>query len=358
MCGETAGRRPSVARVTNHRMRIARVDRSAVLVVAEPSSAGPDARPDRAAPVRIGLDRDGLVPDAAGERWAPTVGDYVVVGARPDGVSRLAELLPRRTQLVRDSADGTSRTQALAANVDVVLIVEHLSPDPDLGRVERLLTLAWRSGARPVVVLTKVDLVLEGAGLAAEVSRAAPGVDVHAVSATADTGLEPLRAILAPGATLVVVGPSGAGKSTLVNALAGVEAMVVGDRRADGRGRHTTTHRELVELTGGAVLIDTPGLRAVGVVADADAVEATFADVAELALRCRFGDCAHDREPGCAVREALESGELPERRYESWRRLAREAAWQARRSDARLAAVEKSRWKQRTLSRRRQADRR
>ena len=331
---------------------MARVDRGAVRVV--PALGGPaDIRPDL--PVRVELDRDGLVPDAAGVRRVPTVGDFVVVGSRADGARHLIELLPRRTELVRDSAGGTSHTQALAANVDVVLVAEHLDPEPDLGRVERLLTLAWRSGARPVVVLTKADLVPDAAALVAAVAADAVGVDVHAVSATEGTGLEPLRAILMPGVTIVVVGPSGAGKSTLVNALAGADVMAVGDRRADGRGRHTTTHRELVELDSGAVLIDTPGLRAVSVVADAAAVAATFADVVELAQGCRFGDCSHDREPGCEVQAALESGELPARRYESWRRLAREAAWQARRSDARLAAVEKARWKQRTADNRRQA---
>lgn len=370
--------------MTSYRARIARVDRGAVLVAAvaavesvdlaavelvdldavepvavadalTPATQARLGHPDQSPALRrIGLDRDGLVPDAAGDRWAPTVGDYVVIGARDEGDGRLTELEPRRTALVRDSAGGTSRTQALAANIDVVIVAEHLDPEPDLGRIERLLTLAWRSGARPVVVLTKADLAPDAAAMVAEVSAAAPGVEVVAISATAGTGLAPLRAIVAPGVTLVVVGPSGAGKSTLVNALAGAEVMAVGGRRADGRGRHTTTHRELITLPGGAVLIDTPGLRSVGVVADAAVVGSTFADVAELAQRCRFADCAHDREPGCAVREALESGALPERRFESWRRLAREAAFQARRADARLAAAEKSRWKQRTLAHRRQ----
>ncbi|QTE29667.1 ribosome small subunit-dependent GTPase A [Pengzhenrongella sicca] len=329
-------------------VRVVRVDRGAVLVVPA------DAASARGLPVRVELDRDGLVPGPQGLRWAPTVGDVAVSRPRADGVPHLAELLPRRTELVRDSAGSTSRTQALAANVDVVLVAEHLDPEPDLGRIERLLTLAWRCGARPVVVLTKADLVPRASIVAAEVTAAAPGADVHVVSATADTGLEPLRALLRPGVTLVVVGPSGAGKSTLVNALAGAEVMSVGDRRADGRGRHTTTHRELIALDCGAFLIDTPGLRAVGVVADAAAVEATFPDVAELALACRFADCAHESEPGCAVRAALESGELPERRFDSWRRLAREAAWQARRSDARLAALEKARWKQKTAEYRRE----
>jgi ribosome biogenesis GTPase len=349
-------------------MRVARVDRHAVHVVPldAGSSDGRSARdgeaardgepaPDaalaavRADPLRVVLDRDGLVPTADGQRHPPTVGDVVVVGERPDGAPHVTRLEPRRTAVVRGSAEKSSRTQVLAANVDVVLVAEHLDPDPDLGRVERLLAIAWTSGARPAVVLTKADLVPDPEGMAAEVARVAPGVDVHPVSATTGTGLSPLRDLLTPGTTLVVLGPSGAGKSTLVNALAGADVVATGVRRADGRGRHTTTRRELVTLPGGALLIDTPGLRAVGVVADDAALDATFADVAALAQRCRFDDCAHRTEPGCAVREALESGELPERRYESWLRLAREAAWQERRTDARLAALEKARWKQRTV---------
>ncbi|MFC0712576.1 ribosome small subunit-dependent GTPase A [Cellulomonas biazotea] len=295
-------------------------------------------------PRRVVLDRDGLAPSADG-RTPPTVGDWLLLDETPDG-PRVAELLPRRTALVRDTAGETSRTQALAANVDVVMVVEHLDPDPDLGRVERLLTLAWRSGARPVVVLTKADLVPDPEGMAADVAQVALAVDVHAVSAQDGRGLDDLRRdVVLPGSTLVVVGPSGAGKSTLVNALAGRPVMDVGERRADGRGRHTTTHRELVPLTDGAVLVDTPGIRGVGVVADSDALETTFADVADLARACRFADCRHEGEPDCAVRAALESGDLPARRLESFRRLEREAAYQARRVDARLAAEERARWK-------------
>jgi ribosome biogenesis GTPase len=211
--------------------------------------------------------------------------------------------------------------------------------------VERLLTLAWRSGAQPVVVLTKADLVPDPEGMAAEVAAVALAVDVHTVAVPTGQGLDGVRALLAPGVTLVVVGPSGAGKSTLVNALAGRDVMETGGRRADGRGRHTTTHRELVPLARGAVLIDTPGIRGVGLVADADALDTTFADVADLAARCRFGDCRHTGEPGCAVQEALVTGELAPRRLDSWRRLQREAAYQARRADVRLAALERDRWK-------------
>ena len=316
--------------------RVVRADKGAVLVL---PADGLDGEHE---PHRVELGRDGLLATEDGDRLPPTVGDWLLV----DGTG--PSLRPRTTALVRDTAGATSRVQALAANIDVVLVVEHLDPDPQLGRVERLLALAWRSGAQPVVVLTKADLVPDAAGMAEEVAAVALAVDVHAVSVPTGQGMERLRELLVPGATLVVVGPSGAGKSTLVNALAGRDVMATGGQRSDGRGRHTTTHRELVRLAGGAVLIDTPGIRGVGLVADGDALDTTFADVAELALACRFADCHHAGEPGCAIRAALDSGELSLRRYESWRRLAREAAYQARRTDAHLAALEKRRWKAQT----------
>jgi ribosome biogenesis GTPase len=327
--------------VPDELFRVVRADKGAVLVLSAHELMA------AATPRRVALDRDGLIATEDGERLPPTVGDWMLVDDTDDG-PRARTLATRRTALVRDSAGATSRVQALAANIDIVLVVEHLDPDPQLGRVERLLALAWRSGAQPVVVLTKADLVPDAAGMAEEVAAVALAVDVHAVSVPTGQGMEPLRALLVPGATLVVVGPSGAGKSTLVNALAGRDVMATGGQRSDGRGRHTTTHRELVRLGAGAMLIDTPGIRGVGLVADGDALDTTFADVAELALACRFADCHHVGEPGCAIRAALDSGELSLRRYESWRRLAREAAYQARRTDAHLAALEKRRWKAQT----------
>ena len=326
---------PPVDDGTPLRARVVRADRGALLVVPDDDLG--------AAAHRADLPRDGLLPLPDGTRVPPTVGDVVQVDRT--GAWHATALRPRRTAVVRDSAGRTSLEQAVAANVDVVLVVEHLDPDPDLGRVERLLTLAWRSGARPVVVLTKADLVPDPEGMAAEVARVAIGVDVRAVSVVDGTGLEAVRALLAPGVALVAVGPSGAGKSSLVNELAGREVMATHGLRSDGRGRHTTTHRQLVPLADGAVLIDTPGVRGVGLVAAPEALDTTFADVAALAARCRFADCAHVTEPGCAVRAAVESGELAERRLASWRKLAREAAYAARRADARLAAEERARWK-------------
>lgn len=317
---------------------VVRADRGAVLLVPHDDVA--------ADPRRGELPRDGLLPLPDGTRVPPTVGDVVdVAPSGPDGLWLVRSLLPRRTAVVRDSAGRTSLEQVVAANVDVVLVVEHLDPDPDLGRVERLLTLAWRSGALPVVVLTKADLVPDAPGMAAQVVQVAPGVDVHTVSVVDGTGLEPVRALLRPGTALVAVGASGAGKSSLVNALAGREVMATGEIRADGRGRHTTSHRELVPLPGGAVLVDTPGVRGVGLVAAPEALDATFADVTAFAGRCRFTDCGHVAEPGCAVLAAVAAGDLPQRRLESWRKLEREAAFQARRVDARLAAQERARWK-------------
>ncbi|WP_082659110.1 ribosome small subunit-dependent GTPase A [Cellulomonas sp. B6] len=322
------------------RARVVRVDRGAVRVV--------PADDLTAEPRRAALPRDGLVPLPDGTSVPPAVGDVVDIEEVEvtRGEPRVVALHPRRTALVRDSAGRTSLEQVVAANVDVVLVVEHLDPDPAPGRVERLLTLAWRSGARPVVVLTKADLVPDPDGMAAQVAELAVGVDVHVVSVVTGRGLDAVRDLLAPGVALVVVGPSGAGKSTLVNAVVGRDVMTTGEARADGRGRHTTTHRELVPLPGGAVLIDTPGVRGVGLVAEPDAIDAAFADVAALAAACRFRDCAHETEPGCAVRAAVADGELSERRLTSWRHLLAEAAHQARRADARLAAQERERRKQ------------
>ncbi|WP_199702016.1 ribosome small subunit-dependent GTPase A [Jiangella rhizosphaerae] len=313
-----------------HRLaRVCRVDR-----------AGADLAGGMGA-VRATYGGDVLRAVAADRMALPAVGDWAAVRDWPDDRVTLEAVLPRRTAIVRDSADRTSHGQVVAANVDVVAIVEHLDPDPDLGRIERLLVLAWGSGAQPVVVLTKPDLVPDPQGMRDEVAEVAPGVEVLLVSALSGTGLDELGALLRNGRTLALVGPSGAGKSTLTNALAGMDLMPTGSVRArDGRGRHTTTHRELVVLPGRGVIVDTPGLRAVGLVADDAAVAGAFADVEALAARCRFRDCAHLAEPGCAVLLAVDDGELDADRLRRWRKLRREAELNAaRRTPGRRSAV-------------------
>lgn len=291
-----------------------------------------------------------VLADAAVDRSRfPAAGDWVAVRHWPDGRVTIDGVLPRRTALVRNSADRTSHDQVVAANVDLVVIVEHLEPEPEAGRIERLLVLAWSSGATPLVVLTKADLVPEPQRMREEIAAVALGVDVLAVSVPDDGGLDEIRARLTPETTMTFVGPSGAGKSTLVNALAGSEVMPTNEVRAgDGKGRHTTTHRELIVLPGRGVVIDTPGVRAVGLVADAEAIADAFPDLEELAQQCRFRDCAHRSEPGCAVLAAVDDGTLDATRLERWRKLGREAAYQARRADARLRKQELAVWKQRT----------
>ena len=269
-----------------------------------------------------------------------TVGDWLAV----DGEA-VVDVLPRTSLLVRGAASGESRTQPLAANVDVVLICASLSAAVPVRRIERLLTLAWESGATPVVVLTKADLHPDPEQAVRDLLPHAPGCEVVTVSAaTGDVGA--LAPYSRPGTTLVLLGASGAGKSTVVNALAGEDLMATnGVRDVDGKGRHTTTHRELVVLPSGAVVIDTPGLRGVALAGTEEGLARAFSDVEDLAAACRFADCGHGGEPGCAVQASIDAGDLSAERMESWRRLQRELAWQARRTDARLRAEEKARWK-------------
>jgi ribosome biogenesis GTPase len=318
--------------------RVSRVDRGICDVLPENSPNDP---------IRATLSGAVLSAAAADPTTSPTVGDWVAVRRWPDGRVSLEHVLPRRTLFVRAQVTpGSSQQQVLAANVDIALVVEGLHPEPDLGRIERFLALAWDCGAQPLVALTKADLVPDADAHRLEVAAVAPGVDVVVLSAVTGEGLDALRAYVTPGVTLALLGPSGAGKSTLTNALSGEDRMPTRALRADGKGRHTTAHRELVPLAGGAALIDTPGLRSVGLTAmDGDGLDMVFADIDELAAACRFTDCTHGQEPGCAVLAAVDSGELEQRRLASWRKLQREARWMATRHDARLRAVEAARWK-------------
>lgn len=278
---------------------------------------------------------------------APVTGDWVILSDAGAG-SAVDRILPRRSAVVRAQVDRSSHRQVIAANADVVAVVEGMTPDPDPARIERLLALAWSSGARPVVVLTKADLVPEPDVLAAELAQLSPGAEVLITSATAGVGLERLRTWLAAGATIALLGASGVGKSTLLNALVGADDAVMRTQplRVDGKGRHTTVTRELHLVPGGGSLLDTPGMRTVGL-AGGDALDDVFPDVEELAAACRFADCEHRTEPGCAVLAAIATGDLPERRLASYRRLIREARYQAARNDARLRAELTQVWKAR-----------
>jgi len=273
----------------------------------------------------------------------PCVGDQVTVTLGE--YSLVTDIAPRHGTITRtEVAPGSSEHQVLAANVDVLAICEPCHPGPTLARLERMLALAWESGAMPVIVLTKADLADDLESIIQDVTPLAIGVDVLPVTATTGAGLDQIRTLITPGMTLALLGRSGAGKSTLLNALLGEEAMVTSRLRADGRGRHTTTHRQMLMLPGGGYIIDTPGVKSVGI-ASSEGLEQVFADVEALTEHCRFGDCSHTVEPGCAVLDAVTNDELPQRRLDSYRKLQREAAYQARRADARLAAAERAKWK-------------
>jgi ribosome biogenesis GTPase / thiamine phosphate phosphatase len=311
--------------------RVARVDRGVCTVLCAEGA------------VRASL-AGAILAGAAGDpAGLPCAGDWVLVRIWPDDRVTAEVVLPRRTAIVRRTAGKAATGQVLAANLDAAAVVEPMHPTPDMARIERLLALAWASGAEPLVVLTKCDLVPDPAAVAAQVAEVAPGVQVLPVSAQTGAGLAELRPRVAAGRTLALLGPSGAGKSTLVNALAGATVMVTqGIRGVDGKGRHTTTHRALIPIPRGGAVLDTPGIRAVGLLDAAGGLDHAFADVAALAGACRFDNCAHRVEPGCAVRAALDTGDLAPRRWESWCKLQREVAFETRRRDARLAAEERS----------------
>ena len=267
------------------------------------------------------------------------VGDWVGLG---DGLIR--DVLPRRSALVRKSAGLTSESQTLAANVDVAFVVSSLGPELEPRRIERYLVTIWESGAVPEVVLTKADRMDDPWHLVAEVEAVALGVPVHVVSAVTGQGVEALRARIGEGVSAVLVGSSGVGKSTLVNRWVGRELMAVKETRADDdEGRHTTTHRELILLPGGGMVIDTPGIRELQLW-DGGGLDEAFADIEELAAECRFKDCSHNTEPGCAVKAALASGELSRERHASWLKLQRELHAIALRHDARLRREERRKW--------------
>lgn len=279
-----------------------------------------------------------LPPSGVEERPIPCTGDWVALRpATTTDSATVVEVLDRRTAVVRSSASRTSHSQVLAANVDTVAVAVSLADPVRPGRIERMLALAWESGGTPVLVLTKADECADPARALADVAEVAPGVQVLVTSAVTGEGMDALDAALS--GTVVLLGPSGAGKSTLGNALLAEDRLATGAvRGSDGKGRHTTAWRELLPLPGGGVLLDTPGLRGVGLHEVDEGLDQTFAEITELAEDCRFADCAHTTEPGCAVLAAVEDERLTRRRLDSYHRLQRENAYAASRTDARLRA--------------------
>lgn len=321
---------PDPSRVASPRLESLGLDERIVSLVAELGGSLADLG-------RVVSERRGryLVATEAGDVFVPApreaeralvVGDWLLLGepgAEP-GSRRLGERLARRGAIVRRAPGNDPRPQTVVANVDVVFVVSGLGRDVNERRLERFLTVVHDGGAEPVIVLNKVDLVDDSAPYVERVKRVAPGLEIRLVSALSGAGLDGLEPWLRPKTTVALLGTSGAGKSTLVNRWLGNEARTTGGLDAEGKGRHTTSTRDIVALPSGALIVDTPGLREIGLWSASEGLERAFPELAELAARCRFDDCRHAAEPGCAVREGLESGQIARDRFESWQRLARE----------------------------------
>jgi ribosome biogenesis GTPase / thiamine phosphate phosphatase len=281
----------------------------------------------------------------------PAVGDWTAVRPLPGEKKGVIEtVLPRRTTFARKEAWRRTVEQVVAANVDTVFLMSSLDFDLNVRRLERYLVAAWESGAQPAIVLTKLDLVPDHGDALLAVEAVALGTPVHAVSAVTGEGMGELEPYLQRGRTIALLGSSGVGKSTLVNHLAGREVMTTRELRSDGRGRHTTTHRELILLPDGGIVLDTPGMRELQLWAGEEALDGTFGEVVALAASCRFADCVHDREPGCAVKAALADGSLPQARWDSYRKLQRELQALEVRRDKALQAEQRRRFRRREKS--------
>jgi ribosome biogenesis GTPase / thiamine phosphate phosphatase len=274
----------------------------------------------------------------------PAVGDWVAL-LRREPVATVHGVVERRTVFSRKVSSNESKEQVLAANVDVAFVVA-AATDVNARRIERYLTIAWQSGALPVVLMTKADVADSPDDLRAELEAVSMGTPVLVTSSVTGEGMDEITRRLQPALTGVLLGPSGAGKSTLINRIVGTDVMRTRLIHRSGEGRHMTSHRQLVQLPGGGMIIDTPGLREAQLWEGEDGLANLFDDVEELALRCRFTDCGHQTEPGCAIKAALADGSLDVARFESYRKLQRELRAIAAKSDARIRIEERRKWKQ------------
>jgi ribosome biogenesis GTPase / thiamine phosphate phosphatase len=284
---------------------------------------------------------------AIGREDYPAVGDWVVLQERPtENRGTIHAILPRSSKFSRKMAGQVTEEQIVAANVDTIFLVNSLNDDLNLRRMERYLLLTWESGANPVIILSKADLCENVTEKIQEVESVALGVPIIAISAQKNAGLDQLDPYLQPGKTVALLGSSGVGKSTITNHLLGIEKQVVQEiREADDKGKHTTTHREMLLLPNGAILIDTPGMRELQLWESSDGLAESFNDIEVLGENCRFRDCKHEKEPGCAIRAAIENGELPEERLLSYKKLLKELAYLDRKMDKKAQSDEKKQWK-------------
>lgn len=277
----------------------------------------------------------------------PTVGDWVAVKLRSEeGRTTIHALLPRKSSFSRKVAGSNTDEQVVVANVDTVFLVSGLDRDFNLRRIERYLTLVWDRGANAVIMLNKADLCSNIEERTAEVESIAFGVPIYPVSATENQGLDALHKYLGTGQTVSLLGSSGVGKSTIINSLLGTERQQVNSvRESDSHGRHTTAYRELILLPTGGMIIDNPGMRELQMWTDERSLKKIFDDIEELALRCRFRDCRHESEPGCAVQEAIEQGVLDIKRFQNYLKMQREIAYLERRQNHKACLAEKAKWK-------------
>ena len=280
----------------------------------------------------------------------PAVGDWVVIRSRPEqGSAVIHAVLPRRSSFARKTAGSRTEEQIVGANIDTVFLFTSLNQDFSLRRIERYLMIAWESGANPIIILSKSDLCDRLADAIDEVQSVARGVPVHAVSVVTGDGLDSIAQYFKPGQTVALLGSSGVGKSTLINHLAGADRLKVQTvREHDDRGKHTTTHRELLLLPGGGLVLDTPGMRELQLWDSDESLHLVFDDIEAFAARCFFGDCCHQDEPRCAVREALLAGKIDPDRYQSYEKLQKELSYLARKRDKLSEIMEKKKWKKLT----------